>query len=87
MRAPVVEVGAAESLGQVSLLSLPAQPCQATKIEGPRHQPLGGAGREAFEAGTSLGGKAEGNQFVNIHPAAAVALGFLFPWQAEASPA
>lgn len=41
-------------------------------------------GREASEAGNSLGRKAEGSKCVNIHRAAAVIPGFsMFPRQAD----
>lgn len=79
----VVVVGAAVCSGQARL-----SPSRlVTKIEGLRHQPLRGAGGEGFEAGNSLGGKAEGSQFVTIHPAAAVVTGFSVSTQAETSPA
>lgn len=56
VRALVMVVGATESSGQARL-----SPSRLViKIEGLRHQPLRGAGGEGFEAGNSLGGKAEG---------------------------
>lgn len=67
------------SLGQAQggkAITLPPTPMPCHQKRRPKHQPLGGAGGEAFEAGNSLGGKAVGSKFVNIHPAAAVVPGF-----------
>lgn len=71
----VVVVGAAVSSGQARL-SLSRL---VTKIEGLRHEPLRGAGGEGFEAGNSLGGKAEGSQLLIFARQQQLSLGFLFP--------
>lgn len=76
MRALVDGGGFAVSLGQArggKAITLSAHPMPCHQNRRLKHQPLGRAGGEAFEAGNSLRGKAVGSKSVNIHPAAAVA--------------